>query len=247
MQLSPAKGELCNPSGSPALWYKDMYWNKKQRKGLVNKLILEDLNPLLLPCYTDDQKKAMREPSWKTSGKTSCWLAAHWKSRKDSMASKGNAVLNPALAPSETCSDFTLTCKGAVWTLSWCHSANEHVPFRGTERKSVLTLQDLLLFNQTKRKYQLLRIHPFISILQRTVELRCSSWACLYHEQRNSGRSMLVFSPHWSQEKICLKKNWWCFSKEVTIFLPFPDAASVLSHCSLSMVGEQVQGRRFGR
>lgn len=69
MQLSPAKGELCNPSGSPALWYKDMYWNKKQRKGLVNKLILEDLNPLLLPCYTDDQKKAMREPSWKAPWK----------------------------------------------------------------------------------------------------------------------------------------------------------------------------------
>lgn len=60
MQLSPAKGELCNPSSSPALWYKDMYWNKKQRKGLVNKLSLEDLNPLLLPCYTDDQKKAMK-------------------------------------------------------------------------------------------------------------------------------------------------------------------------------------------
>lgn len=76
MQLSPAKGELCNPSGSPALWYKDMYWNKKQRKGLVNKLILEDLNPLLLPCYTDDQKKAVREPSWK----------APWKKKKLSFA-----------------------------------------------------------------------------------------------------------------------------------------------------------------
>lgn len=177
----------------------------------------------------------------------SCWLAAHWQSRRDSMASKGNAVLKPALAPSETCSDLTLNCKGIVSILGWCRSANKHVPVRGREGKSVLTLQDLCLLNQIKRKYQLLRIHPIISILQRTVELRCPSRDRLYLWARKQWRSRACFSPHWGHGKICLKKNWWSFSKEVTIFLPFPAAASVLSHCSHFMAVEQVQGRRFGR
>lgn len=163
------------------------------------------------------------------------------------MASKGSTVLKPALAPSETCSNFTLNCEGVLSVLRWCHSANKHVPVRGRERNRVLTLWNLCLLNQTERKHQLLRIHPFVSALQRTVQLRCPSQGSLYPWARKQWRSRACFSPHWGQEKTCLKKNWWSFSKEVAIFLPFPAAVSVLSHCSLSMAGEQVQGRRFGR
>lgn len=92
-------------------------------------------------------------------------------------------------------SDLTLNCKGVVSILGWCRSANKHIPVRGREGKSVLTLQDLCLLNQIKTKYQLLRIHPIISVLQRTVELRCSSQDRLYLWARKQWRSHAWFPP----------------------------------------------------
>lgn len=130
-------------------------------------------------------------------------------------------ILNPALAVSEACSDFTLTCKGAVWILRRCHSANKHVTFRGRERRPVLTLQDLLLFNQTKRKYQLLRIHPVISILQRTVDLRCCH-EFAYNMRRERVEDPRLFFPHTEvRKKFVWIKTDGAFLKRLLFFFPF--------------------------
>ena len=149
------------------------------------------------------------------------------------------AIWKPTLAPSEICSDFTLSCKGVVSVLSWGRSANKYVPVGGRERKPVLTLQDLCLLNQTERKYPLLRTHPFASVLQRAVELRCPSPDCLYPWARKPWRSRACFSPLRPSESLSeekLMELFWrgsCFS-----------SLSCCSFCSLSLLS--FHSRRAG-
>lgn len=93
--------------------------------------------------------------------------------------------------------------------------------FRGRERKPVLTLHDLLLFNQTKRKYQPLRIHPLISILQRTVELRCLH-EFAYIMSRERVTDPCFFFPHTeAKKKIVWLKTDGAFLKRLLFFFPF--------------------------
>lgn len=184
--------------------------------------------------------------------KKKCWLAPSCQFIGDSMASKGNVILKPALAPSETCSHFTFELQGSYVSSQllphhqWTHSHEEHIPMSEGERKCMLTLQDLCLCSQAKRKHQLLRTHPFTELLQRAEELRCISRYRLYPKAKKQQRTCACLSPPWGHEIIYSEKTDGAFSEEL-ISLSIPAAVSVLPHCSFPMAGEQVQGRICGR
>lgn len=74
-QLSPAKGIAQHQhSGSPTLWYKDVYCNEAQTKLLVNKLSLEDYTLYFFHvCHTNDQKKKDEKKQLKRQYEKPMW------------------------------------------------------------------------------------------------------------------------------------------------------------------------------
>lgn len=143
--------------------------------------------------------------------KKKCWLAPSCQFIGDSMASKGNVILKPALAPSETCSHFTFELQGSHVSSQllphhqWTHShewggKKLHVdtarPLPVQPGKKKTPASEDPSFHWTSSRSRRAEMHftiPFISKSKETAEDPC------------------LFIPTLRPRNNLFRENWWRF------------------------------------